>query len=145
MVGERREGSLITGDGKDRNVIANYKFMQLKKLLFIFSFSLLLLLVGCSTFEQNDFIVSKTILTEANEKIYYNVYKIGIDNYRFEFVAANISDTTKLFEYYLNDAVYTAMKLSSSKTGDTLKIKTNFPTEKIIAKTKNKTIVILTN
>jgi hypothetical protein len=100
---------------------------------------------GCSFIEQNDFVLSETISNEANERIYYNVYQTGIDNYRFEFIATNNSDTTKLFEYYLNDAVYKAMKFSNSKTRDTLKIKTNFPTNNTIATTAIGTVVILTN
>ena len=117
-----------------------------KRLYLNFICSLTLLFFGgCSILEQNDFVVSETISNGMNERIYYNVYKTGIDNYRFEFLATNNSDTIKLFEYYLNDAVYTAMKFSNSKTGDTLNITTNFPTNNTIATTPIGTVVILTN
>ena len=73
------------------------------------------------------------------------VYQTGIDNYRFEFCTLYGTDTSKLFEYYLNDAVYTDMNFSIKRNADTLKINTNMPTENIYAETKNKTIVMLTN
>jgi hypothetical protein len=100
---------------------------------------------SCTFFEQNDFVVSKTISNEPKETIYYNVYQTGIDNYRLEFNVNSGTETTKLFEYYLNDAVYTSMNLDITKNNDTVKIKINMPTKNISAKTRNKTIVILTN
>jgi hypothetical protein len=99
---------------------------------------------SCTFFEQNDFVVSKTISNEPKETIYYNVYQTGIDNYRLEFNVNSGTETTKLFEYYLNDAVYTSMNLDITKNNDTVKIKINMPTRNISAKTRNKTIVILT-
>jgi hypothetical protein len=99
---------------------------------------------GCTLFEHNDFVVSKTISNEPKETIYYNVYQTGIDNYRLEFNVNSGTETTKLFEYYLNDAVYTSMNLDITKNNDTVKIKINMPTKNISAKTRNKTIVILT-
>jgi hypothetical protein len=99
---------------------------------------------SCTFFEQNDFVVSKTISNEPKETIYYNVYQTGIDNYRLEFNVNYGIETTKLFEYYLNDAVYTSMNLDITKNNDTVKIKINMPTRNISAKTRNKTIVILT-
>jgi hypothetical protein len=105
---------------------------------------LLLFSYCCSLFEQNDFVMSKIILDDTNEKIYYDVFQTGIDNYRFDFKAISNSDTTKLFDYYLNDATYTAMKLNSLKTADTLIIKVNLPTNNTIAKTTNGTVVIFT-
>jgi hypothetical protein len=100
---------------------------------------------SCTFFEQNDFVLSKTISNEPKETIYYNVYQTGIDNYRLEFNVNSGTETTKLFEYYLNDAIYTSMNLDITKNNDTVKIKINMPTENISAKTRNKTIVILTN
>jgi hypothetical protein len=100
---------------------------------------------SCSYFEQNDFIVIKTISTEPNEHIFYTVYQTGLDNYTFEFAAAQGTDTTKLFHYFLNDAVYTAMRFTVEKNAGTLKIITNMPTENMSAITKNKTIVYLSN
>lgn len=110
---------------------------------FGFSLTLLLFLCSCSLFEQNDFIVSKVISNTAKEKVYYDVYQTGLDNYRFEFKTANNSDTTKLFEYNLNDAIYTAMRFTIAQVNDTLTISTNLPTNKVVRRTKFGTIVIL--
>jgi hypothetical protein len=110
-----------------------------------YALTFLIFISSCSYVEQNDFIVTETISNEPNESIFYRVYQTGIDNYRFEFSANYGTDTTKLFEYYLNDAVYTVMNFSITRSDDTLKIKTNMPTENICTETKNKTIVILTN
>lgn len=105
----------------------------------------LIFISSCSYFEQNDLIITETISNKPNESIFYSVYQTGIDNYRFEFSANYGTDTTKLFEYYLNDAVYTVMNYSITRNKDTLKIKINMPTEDICTETKNKTIVMLTN
>lgn len=107
------------------------------------SLALLLFLCSCSLFEQNDFIVSKVISNTEKEKVYYDVYQTGLDNYRFEFKAVNNSDTTKLFEYNLNDAIYTAMKFTIIQANDTLTIATNLPTNKVVRRTKFGTTVIL--
>lgn len=110
-----------------------------------YALTFLLFIGGCSYFEQNDHIVTETISNEPNEHIFYSVYQTGIDNYRFDFFANYGIDTTKLFEYYINDAVYNVMNFSITRNDDTLKIKTNMPTENICKETKNKTIVMLTN
>ncbi len=110
---------------------------------FVFSLTLILFINGCSLFEQNDFIISKVISNNTKEQVFYDVYQTGLDNYRFEFKSANNSDTIKLFEYYLNDATYTAMRFTNMQTYDTLSISTNFPTNKLISMTKLGTIVIL--
>jgi len=104
-----------------------------------------LFVASCSSFEQNDFIVSNVISNNTNEQIFYNVYQTGIDNYRFEFKSVNNSDTTKLFEYFLNDATYKAMRLRSFNTTDTLTIITNVPTLVKFGKTKMGMTVILKN
>jgi hypothetical protein len=118
---------------------------HLRQYIAIYLLTSLFFIISCSQFVQNDFVIKETISNEPNEHIFYNVYQTGIDNYRFDFFATSGKDPTKLFEYYLDDAVYTAMKLSNTKIGDTLKIKTNLPTEKISAITENKTNVVLTN
>jgi len=105
----------------------------------------LVFIISCSYFEQNDFVERKIISNEPDESIFYSVYQTGLDNYRFEFYTNYQADSTKLFNYHLDDAVYTVMKFSIVKNEDTVKIKTNMPTEKIYSRTKNKTIVMLTN
>jgi hypothetical protein len=108
-----------------------------------FALTVLLFVVSCSFFEQNDFIVSNAISKDSNEQIYYDIYQTGIDNYRFEFKAVNKSDTIKLFEYFLNDATYKAMRFKITPSNDTLTIFTNMPTDFKFSKTKIGTTVIL--
>lgn len=110
-----------------------------------FSLTALLLLISCSFLKQNDFIISKVISKNTNEQILYDVYQTGIDNYRFEFKAVNHPDTIKLFEYFLNDATYKAMRFKITPSNDTLTIVTNMPTDFKFSQTKIGTIVILKN
>ena len=125
---------------KGRQFMSN---INRRQTYFVFSLTLLLSISSCSLFEQNDFIVSEIISNTTKEQVYYDVYQTGLDNYRFEFKSANNSDTTNLFEYFLNDAIYTAMRFTSVHTNDSLTITTNFPINKMVSKTKSGTIVIL--
>ena len=110
-----------------------------------FTLTALLLVASCSFFEQNDFIISNVISKHTNEQIFYDVYQTGIDNYRFEFKVVSNSATIKLFDYFLNDAAYTAMRFKNFTSSDTLTIVTNLPTDFKFSKTKNGTTVILKN
>jgi hypothetical protein len=110
-----------------------------------FTLTVLLLIASCSFFEQNEFIISNVISKNTNEQIFYDVYQTGIDNYRFEFKAVNNSDTIKLFEHFLNDATYKAMRFKITPSNDTLIIIPNIPTEFKFSKTKIGTTVILKN
>jgi len=100
-------------------------------------------LTGCSLLEQYDFVISKDISTVEGEKIYYDVFQTGLDNYTFEFKSASGTDTARLFEAYVNDAVYTAMRFKIVLKKDTLLITTTFLTDKMVGKTKKGTLVIL--
>lgn len=102
-------------------------------------------MISCSLLVQNDLIVSTIIAKNTNEQIFYDVYQTDIDNYRFEFKAINHLDTTKLFEYFLNDATYKAMRLTNFTSNDTLIIITNMPTDLKFGKTKIGTTVVLKN
>ena len=110
-----------------------------------FTLTTFLLVVSCSFFERNDFIVSNVISKDTSEQIFYDVYQTGIDNYTFEFKAVNNLDTLKLFEYFLNDVTYTAMRFKNIRTNDTLTIITNMPTDLKLSKTKIGTTVSLKN
>lgn len=112
---------------------------------FKLAFALLLLtgFTGCYLLDQKDYLFTETISNEADEHVFYHLYQTGIDNYTFEFMAANGSDTTKLFDCYLNDAVYGVMKFSHSKIGDTLRIIARAPTNSGIARTSKGTVVVL--
>ena len=130
--------------GADKNKFY-YQMNLFKNVRQYFTLTALLLMVSCSFFEQNDFIVSKVISKNTNEQILYDIYQTGIDNYRFEFKAVNKSDTINLFEYFLNDATYKAMRFKNFTSNDTVTIITNMPTDFKFSKTKMGTIVILKN
>jgi hypothetical protein len=130
--------------GADQNQFY-YQMSLFKNLRQYFTLTALLLVVSCSFLEQNDFVVSKVISKDSSEQIYYDIYQTGIDNYRFEFKAVNNSVTIKLFDYFLNDATYKAMRFKNFISNDTLTIITNMPTDFKYSKTKMGTIVILKN
>lgn len=98
---------------------------------------LCLFLGSCSTLEQNDLMEQKTLSNIDDGAILFKQYQTGIDNYRFEFYHVNkdTGDTIKLFESYLNDAVYNNLKFIVKESEDTIKIKSNkdlgYLTEKI--------------
>jgi hypothetical protein len=86
-------------------------------------------LSSCSGIREKEFIERKTLITNGEETVVYNVYQTGIDNYDFSFYSAYKGDTSEMFTYYLNDAVYTALRLEANIKTDTLVIETNMPTE----------------
>lgn len=120
--------------------------MRIYKLYhYLFSFLIVASLCTCTLFKQNDFVISEDISTIQGEKICYDVFQTGVDNYRFEFKSVSNSDTTRLFETYVNDAVYTAMRFKIRQEKDTLLITTNYPTDRMFGKTQKGTMVVLVN
>ena len=104
------------------------------------------LLNSCSLFNQNDFLSTEYIGQIGNEKFFYSVFQTGFDNYRIEFKVADNKNTTKIFDYYINDAVYTKERSFKFKvTQDTLIISTRFQSCKFFYKTKRGTRIELTN
>lgn len=74
-------------------------------------------------FEQNDFIATEKVTQLKEETIIYSVFQTGIDNYRVEFKTIVNQDTSKLFNYYINDAVYSKANSFKFRTqNDTLVI-----------------------
>jgi hypothetical protein len=97
-------------------------------------------------FDQNDFIVTEYIGQIDNEKFLYSAYQTGIDNYRIEFKVVVNKDTAKIFDYWINDALYTKEHSFHFKTSqDTLIISTPFNSCKAYYKTKKGTTIELTN
>lgn len=100
--------------------------------------SLLMLLNSCSLFNQNDFIATENITQIDKEKFIYSVYQTGIDNYRVEFIVIVDIDTIKLFDYGINDAVYSKEHSFQFKTSqDTLVIITPHQISKFYYKSPN--------
>ncbi len=91
---------------------------------------------SCSFFDQHDFVESKILVSNNDEVIFYDIFQTGIDNYDFIFYSSYKNDTTKMFNYYVNDAIYTALRINTKKQNDTLFIEMNMPTEILDGKTK---------
>lgn len=105
-----------------------------------------LLLTDCSCFDQNDFLSTEYVGQIDNENFLYSAYKTGIDNYRIEFKVAVDKDTSKIFDYWINDALYTKEHSFHFRTSqDTLIISTQFQSCKFYYKTKKGTTIELTN
>jgi len=111
----------------------------------LFAFTLGLLLTSCSYFEQNDFLATEYIGQVKNETFFYSAYQTGIDNYRIEFKVAVNQDTSKIFDYYINDAIYSREGSFLFKIAqDTLVVTTPHQYCKYYRKTKKGTTIIMT-
>lgn len=116
----------------------------MKKHFYIFLLSVLFL-QNCSFLEQSDFIETKIISSDLNEKIIYKFYQTGIDDYKVDFYSVNHSDSTKLFEHYINDALFTSNTYTISEHQDELIIRTKLFSDVKKLVTRNGKSIILTN
>jgi hypothetical protein len=114
-----------------------------KHLYFLLLF--VLLLQNCSFLEQSDFIETKIISSNPDEKIIYKYYQTEIGNYKVDFYSVNKSDSTKLFEHYINDALFTANTYNISENDDELIIRTKLFSEVKKLVTRSGKSIILTN
>jgi hypothetical protein len=112
---------------------------------FHFLFFSVLLLNSCSFLEQSDFIETKIISSDLNEKIIYKYYQTGFDNYKVDFYSVHKSDSTKLFEHYINDALFTSNTYHISENEDELIIRTKLFSEVKKLVTRSGKSIILTN
>jgi hypothetical protein len=99
---------------------------------------------SCGRFEQNDFISTENVGQIGNEQFIYSAFQTGPDNYRIEFKVIVDSDTSRIFDYAINDALYTQERSFHFKISDTLSVLTPFQPCKIYYKTKKGTTVELT-
>lgn len=104
-----------------------------------------LLLQNCSFLEQSDFIETKIISSNLNEKIIYKYYQSGIGKYKVDFYSVNKSDSTKLFEHTINDALFTSNTYNISENEDELIIRTKLFSEVKKLVTRSGKSIILTN
>ena len=89
---------------------------------------LALVLTSCELLNQNDFVETINIGSDDGEKIYCDVYQTGLDNYRYEFNMINeVSDTIKIFDAYLNDAVNGNEEFELTVKEDTIEITNSKP------------------
>ena len=108
----------------------------MRKLFFIL-LSLTTLLISC---DQKDYIERRLLTKTSRDYLFYDIYQTGIDNYTFSFYSFYESDTIKIFEYYLNDAVYSALRLTLAVKGDTIQVTANMKSEENFIKLHSGTI-----
>ena len=104
-----------------------------------------LLIFLCSAFacNQNKFVGTKVLAQFSTDTIYYNAFQTGIDNYRIEIKSKSVSDVEHLFNYYVNDGLFTATTLRASIKGDTAFILSRQPVGNEEGQTKHGRIVLM--
>lgn len=78
------------------------------------------LISSCGQFSEDKFVERTDLVELKGENFFYDIYQTGIDNYTFRFFSAKNNDTSLFYEYYLNDAVYTAAGIECKYLNDTL-------------------------
>ena len=99
----------------------------MKPLLILYLLSILLV-SSCSLIKQHAFLERKTLFKNGEEAVFYEVYQTGVDNYDVLFYSSFRGDTSKMLNYNVDDALYTALRLETRTQQDTLFIETNMPT-----------------
>lgn len=115
------------------------------KKIFTFSFLFVLLLQSCSFLEQNKFIETKVISSDLNEQIIYKFYHTGINKYKVDFYSVHKSDSTKLFEHFITDAVFSSNPYTISQSQHEIIITNQLFSEEKKLITRNGKSIILTN
>ncbi|AZA53868.1 hypothetical protein [Chryseobacterium sp. G0201] len=115
------------------------------KKIFIFSFLSILFLQSCSFLEQNKFIETKVISSDLNEQIIYKFYHMGINKYKVDFYSVHQSDSTKLFEHFINDALFSSNTYKISQSQNEIIIRNQLFSEEKKLITQNGKSIILTN
>lgn len=116
----------------------------MKKQLYFFLLPVLFL-QSCSFLEQNNFIETKIISSDLNEKIIYKFYQTGLNDYKVDFYSVDQSGSTKLFEHYVNDAFVTSETYNISENDDELIIRTKLFSDVRKLVTRSGKSIILTN
>jgi len=104
-----------------------------------------LFLQSCSFLEQNRFIETKVISNSLNEQIIYKYYQTGLNDYKVDFYSVSESDSVKLFEHFVNDALFSTNTYRISEHENEITIRTKlFAKEKKLI-TRNGKSIIMTN
>lgn len=102
-----------------------------------------LLFQNCSFLEQRNFIETKIISSDKNEKIIYRYHQDNHGNYKVDFYAVSQSDSAKLFGHTIDHMLFTANIYSISENKNGLIIKTKlFPEEKKLITQGGKSIIL---
>ena len=105
----------------------------------------LLLLVGCRSFYQNDFIATEYAGQIGDEKFIYLVYQTGDENYRTEFKSVFKQQITALFERANSHTVYSKQTSVNIRTSrDTLIVSMPFKTGKTYYQSPKGALIELT-
>lgn len=104
-----------------------------------------LLLQNCPFLEQRNFIETKIISSDKNEKIIYKYYQDSRGDYKVDFYSVRQSDSTKLFGHAPDHALLTSNVYSISENADELIIKTKLFTEVKKLVTQGGKSIILTH
>jgi len=104
-----------------------------------------LFLQSCSFLEQNNFIETKIISSDLNEKIVYKFYQTGLNDYKVDFYSVDQSGSTKLFEHDIDDALANSDPYHISESNDELIIRTKLFSEVKKLVTPSGKSIILTN
>lgn len=98
---------------------------------------------NCSFLEQRNFMETKIISSNKNEKIIYKYYQTRQGEYKVDFYSVRQSDSTKLFEHTIDHALFTANTYSISENKNGLIIKTKlFPEERKLVTQGGKSIIL---
>lgn len=100
---------------------------------------------SCSFLEQSDFMETKVISSNLNEKIIYKYYQTGIHDYKVDFYSVDHLGSIKLFEHDINDVLLPSNTYHISESNDELVIKTQLFTEARKLVTRSGKSIILTN
>lgn len=103
------------------------------------------ILQNCSFLEQEKFIETKVISSSLNEQIIYKFYQTGIDHYKVDFYSVEKSDSTKLFEHLVNDALFSSNTYTISQNQNEIIIRTKLFSEEKKLITRNGKSIIMTN
>ena len=95
---------------------------------------------GCN---QNNLVGTKVLAQFSSDTIYYDAFQTGIDNYRIEIKSKSGSDIEHLFDYYINDGIFTETTLRASIKGDTAFISSRQPVGNEEGQTKHGRIVLM--
>ncbi|MEN4762236.1 MULTISPECIES: hypothetical protein [unclassified Chryseobacterium] len=104
-----------------------------------------LFLQSCSFLEQSNFIETKIISSDLNEKIIYKYYQTGNDNYKVDFYSIHQSDSTKLFEHSIDKSLFSSNMYKISEDENEITISTQLFSEARKFVTRNGKSIILTN
>jgi hypothetical protein len=104
-----------------------------------------LLILLCITFGcgQNKFVSTKVLTRFKTDTIYYDAFQTGVDNYRIEIKAKSGNVIDHLFDYYIDDGIFTSTTLRASTKGDTTFILSKYPVDNEIGHTRQGKSVIM--